>query len=68
MERVNGRAYNVVYTDGETRQVLIPMVDMAIINSQGTQTNCTIVQRDSQLKLLATRKINRNDQFKHLVI
>lgn len=61
LERVNGRAYNVVYTDNNTRQVLIPIVDMALVNAEGKQSNCTIVQRDSQLKLIATKKINRND-------
>jgi hypothetical protein len=34
-ERVNTRAYNIVYTDNETRQVLIPFLDMALVNAEG---------------------------------
>jgi len=53
---VSSRAYDIGYTDGTTRQVLIPYVDMALINSS-SDPNVTCLQYDGYLRLQANRNI-----------
>lgn len=52
------RAYDLAYTDGSIRQVLIPYIDVSPIN-HGSPNNVKCFQRDGYLKLIATSPIER---------
>ena len=55
-QMVSIRAYDIGYTDGTTRQVLIPYVDMAPINFS-EEPNVTCLQYGAYLRLQANREI-----------
>lgn len=54
------RAYDLAYTDGSIRQVLIPYIDMSPIN-YGSPQNVKVYQRDGYLKLVSSTPIARGE-------
>lgn len=56
----SSRAYDLAFTDGTTRQVIIPFIELSLIN-YGEKKNVNCLQIDGQLKLRACRDIKRGE-------
>ena len=56
----SSRAYDLAFTDGTTRQVIIPFIELSLIN-YGDKKNVNCMQVDGQLKLRACRDIKRGE-------
>lgn len=56
----SNRAYDLAFTDGSIRQVLIPFIELSPIN-YGLAANVKCLQIDSYLKLQACRNIRRGE-------
>ena len=58
---VNQRIFDLAFTDGIIRQVMIPFLEFAAINwgTEGANVNC--LQMDSQMKLKANKDIKKGE-------
>lgn len=54
------RAYDLAFTDGEVRQVLVPFLEFGAIN-YGKDNNVRCMQIDSQMKFRAIKDIRKGD-------
>ena len=54
------RAYDLAFTDGQIRQVLIPFIEFSPIN-YGSEQNVRAMQLDGQLKLRTCKDIKKGD-------
>jgi len=54
------RAYDLAFTDGQTRQVLVPFLEFSPIN-HGSELNVKCMQVDNHMKLMACKDIKKGD-------